>query len=69
MLGYADLMKRKGTCASCGEQRQDRSFNRVSFDDPVTLIELVPEYFPNKSLLQIVGSKSITISIEGESIG
>jgi hypothetical protein len=69
LLGYADLMKRKGTCASCGEQRQDRSFNRVSFDDPVTLIELVPEYFPYKSLLQIVGQKNMTVSIEGESIG
>jgi len=69
LLGYADLMKRKGTCASCGEQRQDKSFNRVSFDDPVSLIELVPEYFPYKSLLQIVGQQNMTVSIEGESIG
>jgi hypothetical protein len=69
LLGYADLMKKKGTCASCGEQRQDKSFNRVSFDDPVSQIELQSEFFPYKSLLQLVGQKNITISIEGESIG
>lgn len=69
ILGYADLMKKKGTCASCGEQRQDKSFNRVSFDDPVSQIELNADYFPFKSLLQVVGEKSMTISIEGESIG
>lgn len=69
ILGYADLMKRKGTCANCGEQRQDKSFNRVSFEDPVSLIELVSEHFPYKSLLQIVGQKNMTVSIEGESIG
>ncbi len=69
ILGYADLMKKKGTCTSCGDQRQDKSFSRVSFDDPVSQIELESQYFPYKSLLQIVGSKSMTISIEGESIG
>jgi hypothetical protein len=69
ILGYADLMKKKGTCTSCGDQRQDKSFSRVSFDDPASQIELESQYFPYKSLLQIVGSKSMTISIEGESIG
>jgi molybdopterin/thiamine biosynthesis adenylyltransferase len=69
ILGYADLMKKKGTCPSCGSQRQDRSFNRVSLDDAASHISLEADYFPYSSLLQIIGQKSMTIIIEGESHG
>lgn len=69
ILGYADLMKKKGTCPTCGEQRQDRSFNRITLEDAASRIDLEAAYFPFLSLLQIVGQKNMTISIKGESIG
>ena len=69
LIGYADLMKKKGTCPSCGNQRQDRSFNRISLEDMPSQVDLVPEFFPYSSLLQIVGQNNMTVSLEGESNG
>jgi adenylyltransferase/sulfurtransferase len=69
LIGYADLMKKKGTCPSCGDQRQDRSFNRISLEDVPSQVDLEPEFFPYNSLLQVVGQKNMTVSLEGESNG
>lgn len=68
VLGYADLMSKIGKCQTCGETRQDRSFNRIAKGDSVTKIELKKEFFPYASLLKIESNNSYTVRLEGEII-
>ena len=65
LLGYAALMSKRGKCEICGENRQDKSFNRVMKEDAVTEISLDSDFFPYKSLLQISSQESFTICLEG----
>ena len=65
-LGYADLMAKVGTCKSCGETRQDRSFNRITKDDSASKVLLKKEYFPYSSLIKIESKNSYTLILDGE---
>jgi adenylyltransferase/sulfurtransferase len=63
-LGYADLMAKVGTCKSCGETRQDRSFNRVRKDDLASQVFLKKEYFPYSSLIKIESENPYTVTLK-----
>jgi len=65
-LGYSDLMAKIGKCKTCGETRQDKSFNRITKSDTVTQIVLKKEFFPYASLVKIQSNNSYTVSLEGE---
>ncbi|TSA48461.1 MAG: ThiF family adenylyltransferase [Actinomycetales bacterium] len=65
ILGYADLMKNKGKCPSCEEELQVKSFNRITRSDDVVNLRLKNDFFPYKSLVEIISEESFVICLEG----
>ena len=64
--GFADLMKGKGSCSSCGAELEVTSFNRVMSVDVVANVRLSGQYWPHSALVQIVDGETRTIAIRGE---
>lgn len=64
-VGFADLMKGKGSCPSCGEELVVTSFNRVQISDVAASVSLTREFWPYSSLVQVCDRDVMTIAIKG----
>lgn len=52
-LGFKDLMRKEGTCSSCGEVRRVDLKSTISFSDQVTSLKLNDNFWPLQYFTQI----------------
>ena len=52
VVGFKDLMKRQGTCFICNSELNVELFSRVSKNESIFDMEIVPQFWPLKSLIE-----------------
>jgi len=51
-IGYKDLMKRQGKCKECQAELNIELFSRIQHEETVSSMEIIPEYWPLKTLIE-----------------
>jgi hypothetical protein len=58
--GYKDLMKRQGKCNACDVELNIELFSRIQQDEKVAEMEIIPEYWPLRTLVEFTQDGNVT---------